>query len=103
MIFADLGVDPNKNFFRLVKKNHVLIDNEITVMIGESNTSSYNSFDITICFFSIVILFQFNDGLYLQFINPEFLRVGFCFTKYDFRCAFDVFFLSFAIDFPLFL
>ena len=103
MVFADLGIDPHKNFFSLVEKNHVLIDNEITVLIVESNAGTYNGLRITIGLVSIVILLQLRNGFDLQFLNPNLLRVGLGLAEYDFGGAFDVFFLSFAIEFPLFL
>jgi hypothetical protein len=58
MALGNVWVNPHKYFLGLVKKDHIFIDDKVTVVVGQSSASSDDGLDIGLGFLSIVILLQ---------------------------------------------
>jgi hypothetical protein len=65
VIFKDIGVDPRKNFSLRVKENHVLIDYEVSVVVGESTAGIDDGSGAEVSPIGIVELFQLRNVLVL--------------------------------------
>ena len=98
MVLADVGVDPCKNFFQLIKKYHIFVDDKVSVVVDHSAAGVDDGFCVGVGLLGIVVLFEFENGFVSEVVDPDFLDVGLCFSEYDFGSAFDVSFLSFTIE-----
>lgn len=65
MTLRDIGVDPCENFFSFVEKYHVFVDNEVSVVVGQSSAGIDNSLSKGVSLFGVIILLQFYDLLVL--------------------------------------
>jgi hypothetical protein len=98
MVLTDIGINPCKDFFQLIKKYHIFIDDKVSVMVCDSAASIDYSFCVRLSLLGVVILFELNDLFVFEVIDPNLLHIGLCFSKYDFWSAFDISFLSFAVE-----
>lgn len=98
MTLTDIGVNPCKNFFGLVKKDHIFVDYKVTVMISQGSAGIDNGLGIQISLLSVIILLQFYDLLVLQIVNPNLLKIGLGLTQNDFRGTLYRLFFSFTVQ-----
>lgn len=98
VVLTNIWVDPCKDFFQLIKKYHIFVDDKVSVVIGHSAAGIDDGFCVRVSLLGVVILFEFEDGFISEVVDPDFLDVGLCFSEYDFGSAFDVSFLSFAVE-----
>ena len=94
VVFTNIGVNPSEYFFFVVEENHIFVDHEKTIMLGQGITGCNYFFSISKTSVCGIGLFQTADRLTFEIIAPYFLKVRFSFSQNNFGCAFERFFLS---------
>lgn len=102
VILFDVRIDPSEDLPPHVRKNHVLVNDEETVMYCQLTTGLYDSLSVLVSPVRTVTLLQLSDGLVSKVLNPYFLEVGLRLAKNYFRSALDGLLLSFFIEIALF-
>jgi len=100
---ADIRIDPGEDFFGLVEKDHVFIDDEVPVMAAECRTGIDYGLGVGVSLVTVVILLQLHDLLVFELIYPDLLKAGLGFAQDDLGGTLDVLLFSLAVELAVLL
>jgi hypothetical protein len=89
MVFAEVGVDPHEDFALVVEEDHVFIDDEVPVVVGETAAGSYYGLRVPQATLSRTQFLDLGDWLVVKRIHPYFLLATIELAHYDPGHSFD--------------
>jgi hypothetical protein len=75
VVLKNIRVNPSKDFPLSIEENHILINNEKSIVISKGTASIYYCLSVEKAPFAIVVLLELENGLVLQIINPNLKNI----------------------------
>lgn len=82
VILQNIGIYPSKDLPVNIEENHVFIDNKKSIVVSKGTAGINYGLCVDISLLAIVVLLELEDGLVLQIINPNLLRIIFKLSHY---------------------